>query len=420
MAIFDQDVSFLNRLIPEIRVMSADGWRTITLLLFTSIQNYYISGKNRLALKQLAQFFNDLDIRIAIIPIKIAGVSPIFQLFLFPYRVFRTFLFLLNTKPEICHVHSIEAGVLVSIFKPIFKYKIIFESHGAVTEEILLRKKYFLRFLSVWFARLEEWITVSMSNRIICVSHALKNYLEKKYHGIRSEAVFILPSGIVQKDYKNYSNYRESLRKSMGLNNRFVIVFSGDFHEWQRAKDVIFWCKQLKKINKNSFFLILSHKTQEKICKEFFRHGFKKTELLIKSVPYFEVPKLLPVGDLGLLPRRRLKVNEVASPLKLSEYLAAGVPVLATPFVDQVDQFIRRNPKAGFLVNSVNPKNWDFKTIPDLNRFVRLIKKDRKKIADLCHISAINNFSWDRSVELLNGIYSDLPFERLRLLEKRF
>lgn len=409
-AIFDQDVSFLNRLIPEIRVMSADGWRTITLLLFTSIQNYYISGKNRLALKQLAQFFNDLDIRIAIIPIKIAGVSPILQLFLFPYRIFRTFLFFLNTKPEICHVHSIEAGVLVSIFKPIFKYKIIFESHGAVAEEILLRKKYLLRFLSVWFAELEEWITVSMSNRIICVSHALKHYLKKKYHKIRNKIFVVLPSGIIQADYKNYLGDREITRKSMGLDNRFVIVFSGDFHEWQRDKDVISWCKQLKKINKNSFFLILSHKTQEKMCEIFFRHKFKKTELLIKSVPYFEIPKLLPVGDLGLLPRRRLKVNEVASPLKFSEYLAAGVPVLATPFVDQVDQFIQRNPKTGFLVNSVNPKNWDFNTIPDLYLFVRLIKKDRKKIADLCHISAINNFSWDRSVELLNGIYSDLPF----------
>ncbi|MEB3186829.1 MAG: glycosyltransferase [bacterium] len=50
--------------------------------------------------------------------------------------------------------------------------------------------------------------------------------------------------------------------------------------------------------------------------------------------PAFEVPRLLAALDVGLLPFVSSAQTRAVYPLKLHEYLAAGLPVVATPFAD--------------------------------------------------------------------------------------
>ena len=47
-------------------------------------------------------------------------------------------------------------------------------------------------------------------------------------------------------------------------------------------------------------------------------------------VPRADVPAIVAAADVGLVPHRRTALTEAMSPLKLYEYLAAGVPVAAT------------------------------------------------------------------------------------------
>lgn len=62
------------------------------------------------------------------------------------------------------------------------------------------------------------------------------------------------------------------------------------------------------------------------------------------SRPYTSVPAYLQHADVGLLPLRPIAANMGRSPMKLYEYLAAGVPVLAL----QTDELRRRNTRRVF------------------------------------------------------------------------
>jgi glycosyltransferase involved in cell wall biosynthesis len=59
-------------------------------------------------------------------------------------------------------------------------------------------------------------------------------------------------------------------------------------------------------------------------------------------VPSDQVALYLSAGDLGLLPRRPSLVNQVASPVKFAEYLAAGLPVLTNQGVGDYSELVHR------------------------------------------------------------------------------
>lgn len=87
-------------------------------------------------------------------------------------------------------------------------------------------------------------------------------------------------------------------------------------------------------------FMDMLMKKDERIMLRFVTHqpiqmkklldkfNWKANRFEVISVPQAEVNKHLKSMDLGLMIRRKNLVNEVAQPVKIGEYLAAGVPVL--------------------------------------------------------------------------------------------
>jgi len=62
-----------------------------------------------------------------------------------------------------------------------------------------------------------------------------------------------------------------------------------------------------------------------------------KNVTFFKSVKAHEVPELLSKYDLGIIPYMMDEVNKNIYPLKINEYLAAGVPVVMTAFANLID-----------------------------------------------------------------------------------
>jgi len=55
------------------------------------------------------------------------------------------------------------------------------------------------------------------------------------------------------------------------------------------------------------------------------------------AVPHDEVPRVLAGFDVGVIPFRRTTLTAGVNPNKLYEYLAAGLPVVSTPFSPEVE-----------------------------------------------------------------------------------
>ena len=105
--------------------------------------------------------------------------------------------------------------------------------------------------------------------------------------------------------------------------------------------------------------------------------NLSKQEIRLKNVinlfvPYAEVPNYLNAADIGVVWRNNDIVNNVSSPVKFSEYVCCGLPVIANDGVCLIKNYLLKTGY-GKLV----------KTFDDINatEIKKLTHLDRNKIS---------------------------------------
>ena len=218
-----------------------------------------------------------------------------------------------------------------------------------------------------------EPFVVNNSDFRLAVSNNLVRYWEEKF-GYRSHAHVVIPCTIssdffVSKEDMNV-NDRIRIRKKYNLNDEdIVLVFSGSSFGWQSFELI----KQFCEIHLNAI----------KTCKVVFLSKLDDSvKYLMDKFPgrvYCEwldlnhVIPFLAICDYGLLLREANYTNNVASPTKFAEYLAAGLPVLVSDNLE-FSRFVHQL-NCGMLINNDKIELLDLKQTDDI------LRGDMKKIA---------------------------------------
>lgn len=170
---------------------------------------------------------------------------------------------------------------------------------------------------------------------ISAVSKGLKEYLNQKT-SISLDTINVVPclSGLkFENDYK----LRNKLRGQIGLvDEECLFVFSsGGTVDWQRNESI------MDIANKGYKVLNLS---QVKII---------HSNVINKFVPYNLMSGYLSAADIAILIRDKSIVNKVASPVKFSEYVCSGLPVISDGNIDMVIDYIGLTGH-GLILNSLS------------------------------------------------------------------
>ena len=112
------------------------------------------------------------------------------------------------------------------------------------------------------------------------------------------------------------------------------------------------------------------------------------------------VPKLLQECHIGLLPMEDKQVWNMASPLKMYEYAASGLVIVAT---DIPAHHIENVPK---WIKHVNANTY----VEDMSKkIIELIKSDEiSRLGNDAKQYSINNCTWDKAISELLLMMNDL------------
>ncbi len=210
--------------------------------------------------------------------------------------------------------------------------KLITDLHGACPEECLFNyTDPVKREMAILEATASERDIALNSEFVICQSENMIEHLRAKYPGTKAQ--FHPFQCSVRLELFQYKEaMRERYRKKLVLKDETLFIYSGSFNKWQNIRYAVeIFAKYLKAGGASAKLLILSPSPGDEILDYGYSIGLTENEINILKVPHEEVPGYLNAADIGFLIRDDSVVNRVASPTKLGEYLACGLPVIVGP-----------------------------------------------------------------------------------------
>jgi len=256
-------------------------------------------------------------------------------------NIYKIFIKIRLCENTIIHVRSDIWGAnvsrLINMFFPKFK-NLLVDVRGVTYEEMKyyhnninnflksIKLKHFIR-LRKQYKKISYWSVVSPS---------LKKYVYNLTN--KTKNIWINPS-VSGNSFIYDQNMRNKIRNKYKVKeNEILFVFSsGGAHKWQNIDNIINYFKESPSKIK---LLLLTKKI------------YNNPDIINVFVDYSDMYKYLSAADIGIIFRDNNIINKVASPVKFSEYISCGLPVIADKNVGLISEIIS-NRKIGVLVNDI-------------------------------------------------------------------
>jgi glycosyltransferase involved in cell wall biosynthesis len=235
---------------------------------------------------------------------------------------------------------------------------------------------------SSWLERFGERPSLLAADLVACGSDMVAEQVHRL--GVREEQILVTPTG-VDLDLFADAPDRQAMRQRLHLEDRFVVGWAGSFRRFHALEQAI---DAVSDIDDATLLLVGDGPERIRI-----RRMARERGISVKftgTVPHGELPRYLAAMDVGLV----LASPDQAfhySPLKLAEYLAAGLPVVA-PRVSQLADRLSDGEDVVFVPPG-DPGA--------LGKNLRKLRDDdeyRTRIATAARASAEARWSWDNEV----------------------
>jgi len=298
---------------------------------------------------------------------------------------------ILQIKPDIVYTRNIYNVKALNKIAKKNNAILVFDVRGVVAQESRLKHGLSIKY---YFILYKELTAIKTAERISCVSYNLKKWIEDKT--ARTDA-FVIPSCVDTEKFIFNPESRKIIRKKFNIaDTKIVFCYSGGLSKWQKIESIISLFEKIaQKLSNSSFLFLTPAKNQLKQIIE--NSKLPLTKCTITSCDHNDIPAYLSSADLGIIMRDNTIINNVASPVKIGELLACGLPLILT---DGIGDYSQKLSKAGIgiLINeSQNPseqvlkfiRNYDFKELK-----FRAIK------------FAEENISWNSQLEKMKQLFN--------------
>ena len=254
-------------------------------------------------------------------------------------------------KIELIHARAHIPAVIALALKRRYGAKIIFDVRGLMTEEYLDANHWKAGSIAARLSKSMETRVLRSTDGLVTLTEALWKEM-RRWEPLKRRSVVhqTIPCCVDFDKYRFDSQERNSRRAELNLNDRFVLVYSGSVGGWYMTDEMASFFLALKRRMANAFFLWLINGSPEIVHHAMQQNGIASEDYSVKRVSSAEVPAFLSSADAGIAFYRPGISRLGTSPVKVSEYLACGLPVVINAGIGDSDQIIAEN-NLGALVH---------------------------------------------------------------------
>ena len=298
---------------------------------------------------------------------------------------FRAFWVVRNMHPRLIHFHDPELLLAGIIFK-IFRYKVVYDIHEDVPKQIL--SKYWLplfsrRFLSIFVSMIEYLGSRSFDGLVVATPSIGRRFPTTKTVCVQNYAIIDEMKVINAPAYLDRENR---------------LTYIGVISEGRGLTEILKTLDELP--SELSIRLSLAgYFSPDDYSDELTKMNGWNIVDYVGLANRDEVARLLSVAKIGLLLLHPLPNHLESQPVKLFEYMAAGLPVIASDF--PLWRKIIGSEECGILVDPLNVDEL-------VNAVVWLLEhpNEAKEMGERGKQAIIDKYSWDRESEKLISLYA--------------
>lgn len=235
----------------------------------------------------------------------------------------------LGTGPWVIHARGLKAGYLAACLRERRDdVALIYDMRGDDWAEHCFHHTGRGRGPAPGLARIQahEARVCAAAARVLTVSQALADTVAGRYPGVAAKTR-VFPCAYDPGKFGLDPEARARWRRELGLEQRFVWVYCGSLVPYQLPERLVALGKVARATHPDAHLLLLTpHLARAReLCAA---AGLGADAVTVRAAAHDEVGGLLNAGDAGVLLRADDPVNHAASPTKVAEYLACGLPVL--------------------------------------------------------------------------------------------
>lgn len=293
-------------------------------------------------------------------------------------------------KPAIVHFQDADTLPFAPVLKMLKRIKIIYDVHEDYTAQILQKgwiKPAFLRIIvSKMWGKIEKHVSAYMDAIIVAEPGIYKRFTKYKVTNLILLRNFVILNLMKPKISEYSSDSKETILVYVGL------------LDINKGVDVII--KSLEYLDNANIKLWLygawGNENFKKYCQSL--KGYRKVEYKGQT-NMEEIYKILPEADIGLAVFKRTVKHQKSLPIKLFEYMGAGLAIVISDF----DYWRKLFSKCALFVNPDNPK--------DVAEKIKALIGDpylKKKLALNGKKLVEEKYNWEKESKKLIKLYSKL------------
>jgi glycosyltransferase involved in cell wall biosynthesis len=255
-----------------------------------------------------------------------------------------------RNRIEMVHARSHIAATIALALKKRFHLKMIFDVRGLMAEEYV--------DAAHWRKGGAPYVlTKAMERRVLKASDGVVTLTEriwpliKNWEGLRNRqpAHEVIPCCTDLELFKFDAGERERRRAELKLKDQFVLVYSGSIGGWYLTAEMADLFSELLKTRPDAHFLWLTLGPRELIDKLMRERGVRSGQYSVRAASSVDVPSYLSASDAGIAFYKPGFSKLATSPVKVTEYLACGLPFIINAGIGDSDALVK-DERAGALV----------------------------------------------------------------------
>jgi len=249
-----------------------------------------------------------------------------------------------------------------------------------------IRGQFFVRLCSA----IEKYV-LRRAVLVVTVSDFLNREVSKKINPQKTKVVTI-PNGVPLAWLQQEVALEEvaSLRVKHNLQGKKVICFVGGLVHWHNFDLLLQAVKRTQDTVANVIMMFVGDGPLKNYIQEKGKElAFQPDSILfVGKIPHFQIPAYLKIADVAVIP----ETNDFRSPIKMFEYMAVGLPVIA-PRKPAIEVAITHK-KEGLLFEP-----------GDYNSLAHLLLQSLSqtefagKLGEKARQRVLNNFTWEQHAE---------------------